>query len=195
MKELSHNQSLKLGAIHSRLSLDQFWHEAPACHVGSKNVYDALLPGLTRQTRTVASGELPPLHSLRRDKSDSAASCRGQENSIQIFGGPVLDENVPVKKCMVAPRGTKEIDASHLTLKKGWMAEEVPYVLVFTWRSCHCLSMAQGSHSLQVVPDPFSSLRCAVLTGLETSCDVKSCEPAYRAGNMQPFHQLRNAAT
>ena len=48
----------------------------------------------------------------------------GQENSIQVFGGPVLDENVPVKKCMAAPRGTKEIDRHHLTLKKGWMAEK-----------------------------------------------------------------------
>ena len=47
-----------------------------------------------------------------------------QENKIQIFGGPILDDDLPLKPCWAAPRGTAHVDMHHLKLKVGYMVEE-----------------------------------------------------------------------
>lgn len=46
-----------------------------------------------------------------------------EENRVQFSGGPVLNDNGTVKRCVLAPRGTAKIGFDHLRLKMGYMTE------------------------------------------------------------------------
>lgn len=58
-------------------------------------------------------------------KEPHHVGCRScEENKLQVAGGPVLDDALPVKQCWPAPRGTAEIDTYHLKLKRGFMTQK-----------------------------------------------------------------------
>jgi len=56
---------------------------------------------------------------------DSAqVGCKAcEENRVQFSGGPILNDNGSVRKCVLAPRGTAKIGLDYLKLTMGYMTE------------------------------------------------------------------------
>ncbi|CAK9093456.1 unnamed protein product [Durusdinium trenchii] len=62
------------------------------------------------------------LASFKQPHHVGCVSC--EENKIQVFGNPILDDDLPLKTCWSAPRGTAHVDMHHLKLKIGYMVEK-----------------------------------------------------------------------
>ena len=62
---------------------------------------------------------------LQSFKDVHRMGCKAcDENRVQFSGGPILDENVSAKGCVLTPRGTAKVGPRFLKLKMGYMTEK-----------------------------------------------------------------------
>ena len=62
---------------------------------------------------------------LQSFKDAHKMGCKAcDENRVQFSGGPILDENVSAKGCVLTPRGTAKVGPRFLKLKMGYMTEK-----------------------------------------------------------------------
>ena len=62
---------------------------------------------------------------LQSFKDARRVGCKAcDENRVQFSGGPILDENVSAKGCVLTPRGTAKVGPRFLKLKMGYMTEK-----------------------------------------------------------------------
>ena len=62
---------------------------------------------------------------LQSFKDAHKVGCKAcDENRVQFSGGPILDENISAKGCVLTPRGTAKVGPRFLKLKMGYMAEK-----------------------------------------------------------------------
>ena len=62
---------------------------------------------------------------LQSFKDVHKIGCKAcDENRVQFSGGPILDENVSAKGCVLTPRGTAKVGPLFLKLKMGYMTEK-----------------------------------------------------------------------
>ena len=62
------------------------------------------------------------LQSFKDARKIGCKAC--DENRVQFSGGPILDENVSAKGCVLTPRGTAKVGPRFLKLKMGYMTEK-----------------------------------------------------------------------
>ncbi len=62
---------------------------------------------------------------LQSFKDAHKVGCKAcDENRVQFSGGPILDENISAKGCVLTPRGTAKVGPRFLKLKMGYMTEK-----------------------------------------------------------------------